>query len=239
MKTIFLTTLVSLFLFSCEKSQEEILNDYNNVMTLKVENDNAYADNFNKIKIIAEFPNDFITEDDGKVDFYISKDTEEHKLESIRLIQENGVSKKIAEAFITHNKNELLNVRAVVTINGVETSKQTSVTFKKAYFDELNIIASSLVVTHNTFNTIQLTTELNRNNGVVTLNSIAETVIKDSSGNTIGIFNNYKNKTDSTGKIVNNFAMGNNNYIGILYAITSSANELGVTQKDTLILYSN
>jgi|GEM_PF-3041736 len=239
MKKTYLLITIGLLIVSCEKSQEEILTDYSNIMTLKVENDNAYADNFDKIKLVAEFPENFNTEDDGKVDFYIYKDTEEHLTEPIRLVQENGVLKKICDVYVKHNKNESLNIKAVIKIGGIETSKTTTIVFKKAFFDNLNIFSSALTVNSNSFSTIQLTSELTRDNGIVTLNSLAETEVKDNLGNTIGIFTNYKNKTDATGKIINNFTLGNNNYSGILYAITSSINEQGTIKKDTITLYAN
>lgn len=239
MYKLFPKILFFILFLSCEKSQDEILESYDAVMSLKIENDNTYADNFSKLKVIAEFPNDFSTEDDNKVDFFISKEIEELKVEPIRLIQEDGIAKRIAETSIIHNKEESLNVKAVIKINGVETSKNITVSFKKAFFDDLKITSNSLFLTPNSFNNIQLTTELSRTNGVVSINSIAETLVKDGSGNTIGIFNNYKNKTDTSGKIINNFTLGNNNYTGILYAIISSDNENGETKKDTLIIYSN
>ena len=235
-KIIFLL-LFSIFISSCENDDTNVLQA--NLMQLRVENNLAYANNFDKIKIIAEFPNDFNTEDDQKVKFTVGKDEEEIITSTITLINENGTLKKIAEAFIKHNVQTTLNVKATISINNVEISKDVDVSFKNAFPDDITISSSSLEVVPNSFETITLTTKLNREYGSVSLNTSVLTEAFDVNNNPIGIFVDYKDKTNEEGIVVNKFTLGNDSYLGPIKIKSTTIDENNVDKTFELTIYSN
>lgn len=238
MKNTTLFFLLLILIVSCEK--DRLPQELSNVMVLKVENNNADSDNFSKVKLIAEFPEEFSTEEDNKVDFYIMKDDEEKLIGDIRLVEQNGVLKRVAEVFVKYNKAETLVVKAVIKIDGVEFSKSTTIDFEKAYLENIIISSSSLEVNNQSFETITLTTQLSREKGFVTLNTIANTKAYDNMGNPIGAFLDYKNKTDENGRITNLFTLGNSNYVGPITIVSETLGSDNLPFPPfTLTLYSN
>lgn len=208
-------------------------------MLLKVDNNNAYADSFDKIKIIAEFPSDFSSEEDQKVDFIVNKDIPETYKSDIILINENGLLKRVAELYVTYNKATTLQVNAVIKINGVQTLQPIQISYKQAYLDEINISSSSLEIKHNSFETVTITSKLTRNKGMVTLDTPVVTKAYDINNNEIGTFVDYKNKTDINGEVVNKFTLGNSNYVGPIKIITKSINANNNSVSSEIILYTN
>lgn len=236
MKNILLLT--ALLLLSCEKDDDSLA-AYNAVMTLSVSNDQAEADGVDKVKITAEFPSDFSTEDDQSVNFIVRKETDETIPAAIRVVAEDGIEKKIAEAYVAHNKMGSFEVKAVITVNRTEISKSVTIHFRQAFFDDITIETSSLTIAPESFDTIDITAALIRDKGTVTPNTMANTVVVNVAGDTIGYFNNYKNKTDSEGKIKNVFTLGDYPDEGPLYIIVSSVDANGAMQSETLTIFSN
>ncbi|MDO5980599.1 hypothetical protein [Flavivirga spongiicola] len=223
---------------SCNNDNEFSPENLDNILAISVENDNAVSDGVEAIKVIAEFPIDFTTETDGIVDFVVFKDTNETYSQAIELAQENGIQKKRASILVKHNEEASLKVKATISVNGVLISEEVFINFSKAYFNSINITTSSLTITPSSFNEIDLTTELVRNKGVVSLNCIAETVVKDTLWQPRGIFNNYKNKTNSEGKIINKYTLGNDDYQGELFVISTATGINNETKSDTLTIYA-
>ena len=230
--------MLIIIICSCNNDNEFSPENLDTILTVLVENDNAVSDGVEAIEIIAEFPLDFTTEADGMVDFVIFKDTNEMYSQPIELVQENGTQKKRASILVKHNKQESLNVKATISVNEVLISKEITINFTQAYFNSINITASPLTIAPNSFNEIDITTELVRDTGVVSLNSIAETIVKDTLWQPRGIFNNYKNKTNSEGKIVNKYTLGNDDYQGKLFIIAMATDINNETKSDTLTIYA-
>jgi hypothetical protein len=208
-------------------------------MELKAQNDNAFADSFDKIKITAEFPSDFLGEEDQKVDFIINKDVPEIFKSDIMLINDSGTLKRVAEVFVTHNKATTLQVNAVIKVSGVQTSKSIQITFKRAYPDAITINSSSLQIKPNSFETVTLTSKLTRNKGTVTLNTPITTKAYDSNDNEIGIFIDYKDKTDTNGNVINYFTLGNSTYTGPIKIITKTMDVDNNSINNEITLFTN
>ncbi|TGV03384.1 hypothetical protein [Flavivirga rizhaonensis] len=208
------------------------------IMQLSIENDNALANGVEDIRVIASFPDDFTTEQDGKVDFQVFKNTPENSAQDIQLVQENGILSRQASIEIKHNKEGSLRVKATISVNEILITKEVNINFSKAYFETINVSSSTLKVQANLFNEIDIFTKLLRDSGTVSLNSKAETVVKDTLGEVRGVFNNYQNKTDSEGKITNKFTLGNDDYVGKLFVIGTSIDEMNEIKSDTLTIYS-
>jgi hypothetical protein len=211
------------------------LDDY---LSLSVENNNALSDGIEEIKITANLPIDFDSEDDGKVEFVINKKNIEYYNESIILIQENKIQKRQAIILIKHNEEEPLKVKATISVNDIFISKEVSVNFSKAYLDAINVTSSTLTISPNSFNEIDIYTELLRNRGIVSLNTIVNTVVKDTIGIARGSFNKYKNKTNLEGKILNKYTLGNDEYQGKLFVISTTLDINNKIKSDTLTIYS-
>jgi hypothetical protein len=238
MKNLKYLLFISLILYNCENKDDFDPSKLVDIFTLSIVDDNAIADGTSKITLRAVFPKDFNTEDDSKVVFKIFKETEEIVLSDIILTEIEGKTLKMAELTLSHNKIEKLKIKGTIVINQSSISKEVTINFDKAYFDSINVLSSSLTIKPNTFEEIDITTELNRNLGLVSLNSIAETIVMDTLGVSRGIFNNYQNSTKANGKIVNKFTLGNDEYEGVLYVISSSLNAQNETKKDTLKIFS-
>lgn len=237
MKKIFIG-LVFLLFSSCYNEDDFSPSELSKIMNLKVENDNQIANGVNKIRIIAEFPSDFTTEDDNKVKFVIQGKNTTEVLADIRLIEDNGTNQKIAETNISSTDVESLNVKAIISINESEISKNVNISFQRALCESIKMMSSSLTVKPSSFDEIIINTNLERKVGIVSAGTLAETKIVDINGITRGILVNYNNKADSTGKIVNHFTMGNDSYQGKLYIISESIDENNNPIKNTLIIYS-
>jgi hypothetical protein len=224
--------------FACNDDNEFSPDNLEGFLSISIENDNASADGVQEINIIARFPGDFSTEADGMVDFEVFKDNTEISSESIVLVQENGIQKKQAVLRVKHNKAETLRIKATINVNDILISEDIYITYSKAFLNEMNITSSSLTIMPSTFNEISITTELLRDSGIVSLNSEAETTVVDTLGQLRGIFNNYKNKTDAQGKILNKYTLGSDDYVGRLHVIATSFNENNETKTDTLTIFS-
>ncbi|WP_350291897.1 hypothetical protein [uncultured Croceitalea sp.] len=224
--------------FSCNDDNEFSPENLDGILSLSIDNNNAVSDGIEEIEVIAEFPIDFSTETDGMVDFTIFKQPSEVISRSIEIVQENGVQEKQSSILINSNKADSLRVEATISVNAINISKEVFIHFSKAYLTTINIKSSSLTIQPNSFNEIEITTELLRDSGIVTLNSIAETVVVDTLGQVRGIFNGYQNKTNNEGKIVNNFTLGNDDYQGRLFVIGTSADVNNVIKSDTLTIFS-
>ena len=239
MKIIKYFYIIMLIIFcSCEQEDDFNATKLSEIFNLTIEGNNASSDGVSKIQVIADFPKDFNTENDNKVEFTVYKDAQETTLSEIILTERNGVNSKVATLIITHNKATSIKVQATIKVNDITVTKEVEITFKKAYLDTINVKSSSLIITPNSFNEIEITTELLRNTGQVSLNSTADTKVVDPTGTLRGIFNNYQNTTNSEGKIINNFTLGNDTYEGLLYVISTSLNEQNEIKKDTLTLFS-
>ncbi|WP_108867517.1 hypothetical protein [Aquimarina aquimarini] len=234
LKYLFLIFLIT----SCEDQDEFNPSNLGKNFTLNIENNEAPSDGISKIKVIAEFPSDFSTETDNKVDFTVFKQENENSTAEIILIEVGGTDKKIAELLVSYNIEDTIQVKATIQINSSSLSKEVNINFKKAFLDSINVFSSSLTIKPNSFDEIDFTTELIRNKGIVSLNSIAETRVEDTLGASRGIFNDYKNRSNKEGKITNKFTLGNDNYTGKLFVISSSKNILNQIETDSLIIYS-
>ncbi|WP_136466248.1 hypothetical protein [Flagellimonas onchidii] len=230
--------LLLIFISSCENEDDFNPSTLAENFNLRIENDNPPADMISEIAVIAEFPVNFNTEDDSKVDFLIFKEEREEMSSDIVLTEDNGNNVKQAELLVSYNRDTPIIVEGTISINGTVISKEVEITFSKAYPDSINVKSSSLTITPNSFEEIEITTELLRNIGNVSLNTIAETRVVDTNGTTRGIFNNYQNRTDSNGKIINKLTMGNDTYEGMLFVISSVINEENEIKTDTLTIYS-
>jgi len=231
--------LALLLLLSCNNDDEFKAENLKNILKLQIDNNNALSDGVDIVKVIAEFPLNFSTEDDNLVEFTVLNDGEEEVVqERIELIQENNIQKRIAILSVRNNKPNTLMVKAQISINGILISEEVLIQFKKAYLDFIEVSAKSLLITPNSFNEIELTTVLKRNLGNVSLNSIAETTVLDTLGIQRGFFNNYKNRTDSDGKIVNQYTMGNDDYEGNLFVIAAAFDESNTIVSDTTKIIS-
>ncbi len=213
--------------------------DYTSQLSVTATNNGADADNLDKIHLVAEVPYDFPAVTEDKVDFYISKEPEEKITATLRVIESGDGLKKIAEAYVKHNKDGVLSAKAVLKTGALEVSKQISINFVRAYPESITVSASSLEISPESFNTVTITTRLHRDNGTVTLGTIANTRAYDVSGNSIGIFVDYKDKTDADGKITNSFTLGNNTYTGPITIVGEAAGSNGILEPFTLTLFSN
>lgn len=230
--------LLFIIIFSCNDDNEFSPENLDNILTLSIENDNAVSDGVEEIRVIAEFPLEFTTESDGMVEFEVFKETSEMINQSIQLVQENGIQRKLAIASIKYNKNESLRVKATISVNNILISEDIFVNFSKAFLETISISSSSLTIQPNSFNEIDIFTQLSRDQGIVSINSIAETVVIDTLGQVRGIFNAYKNKTDVQGKISNRYTLGNDDYQGDLFVISTSLDINNEIKSDTLTIFS-
>ena len=146
--------------------------------------------------------------------------------------------KKIAEMLVDHVTADTIKVQGTIKINTASISKEINIIFKKAYPDSINTYSSSLTIKPNSFDEIEITTELIRKKGMVSLHSIAETIVVDSLGNSRGFFNNYRNVSDNTGEIKNRFTLGDDSYLGPLKVISTTANGPNLIKKDSIIITS-
>lgn len=240
MRKIFIISVTIIFIFnSCYKEDDFAPSQLSNIMNLIIENDNQLADGVSKIKIITEFPANFSTEDDNKVKFIITGSSVIEIEADIRLVEINGINKKIAETYVVIKNVETLSVKAIISIKQSEISKESDITFRRAFCETIDLTSSSLTIKpDSSFSEITLTTKLLRNVGVVSTETEASIKVVDLSGLQRGIFVNYNSKTDSLGVITNQFTMGNDSYIGQLFAISESIDEANNIKKDTLIFYS-
>lgn len=214
--------------------------NYLNDIQLNVLNNNAEANNFDKVRIIIDMPEEFPEIENNKVHFKIFKSVPETFDVDVRLVQLNGEVKKVADVEIKHNIVENINCEMILKINGIEFRKETFISFKKAFLESLNITSSSLQISPNNFNTVTITTQLNRQNGIVSLNTTAITKAKDDAGNPVGIFVNFDDKTDIDGKIVNLFTLGNSEYTGPIHFTVETLDSNGEPfESPTLTIYSN
>mgnify|MGYP000215189909 CR=1 FL=1 len=236
-KYLIAITFTTLFL-SCEKEKDIEFINFKNDFKLIIENNEALADGISTIKVRAEFPEDFTTEDDNKVKFLIYKEEIQEKEIDILLVDDNGQNKKRATLFISNDKKQLIDIEAILSINSVNISKNSQVSFKKAYLDSINIFSSSLTIKPNSFEEIEFTTELIRNIGIASVGSFAETKVIDTLGIERGLFNNYKNFSNEESKIVNKYTLGNDDYLGELFAISSGYNEQNEIKIDTITILS-
>ncbi|HMI07228.1 MAG TPA: hypothetical protein VK528_06765 [Flavobacterium sp.] len=219
---------------SCEKETETDFSDYNNVMSVYVTDDNALGNGVEKVHVVADFRSDFNTETDSKVSFQIYKETLETQTGDIRQVD----NKKTAEIFITHDKVEQLLVKAVITINGVEISKTVFVNFRDARPEFINVHTDDLLIEPENFNLLDITTETTRLSGKVSRNILVTTEVRDVDFHKLGIFSNYQDRTDADGKVKNRFTLGPDTYVGKLYIISRTLNELDEEIRDTAIVYS-
>lgn len=236
---IFVLTLLITFNIACE--DEEALDAENLVeiiTELRIEDNNQPADGLHKIKVITVFPDDFDTEDDGKVTYLIFRDEVETEEIEITTTTENGKEIRKSELFISSSEVDTLAIRASISVANKSVFKETEVQFRRAFSDSINIKSSSLVLYPDDFGEIDLTTELLRKVGVVSINSYAETTVIDTLGNPRGFFNNYKTFSDSEGKVVNKFTLGNDDYLGRLYAISKAKDGQNNIQSDTIMIFS-
>ena len=235
-KSVFILLILALIINSCYKEDDFSPSSLSNIMDLSIENDNQLADGTSKIRAITEFPSDFSTEDNDKVTFIL--DSNENEV-NIRLVEINGENKKIAEFEFTSKIAKTTNLKAIISVFESEISKEQSATFRQAFCESINVSSSSLtIVPDSSFTEIALTTKLIRNNGLVSTGTIANTKVVDLNGVERGVLVDYNFKTDSLGIITNRFTMGNDNYEGLLYAISESLDENNSVKKDTLVLYS-
>lgn len=213
--------------------------DYTSQLSLVMQNDGADADNYDQIHLIAEIPYDFPTVIDDNVDFIISKEIEEKITAKLKVVESADGLKKIAEVYVKSNKIGVLTAKAVLRTGELEVAKQINIHFTQAYPENITISASSLEVKAKSFATITITTQLSRDNGVVSLNSIANTKAFDAAGNSIGIFSDYKNKVDATGKITNLFTLGNSEYVGTITILGETTGVNGMLEPFVLTIFSN
>ena len=239
MNKIKATYIIILFIvLSCNDDNEFSAENLDNILSLSIENNDAVSNGIEEIKVIAELPIDFTTENDGMVDFVIFKRINETISKNIELAQENVLQKKRASILIKHNEEDSLKVKATISVNNILISKETYINFSKAYLNSITITSSTLTIIPNSFNEIDITTELIRDSGVVSLNSVVETVVKDTLGKVRGIFNNYKNKSNEEGKVLNKYTLGNDDYKGRLFVISTSLDSNNEVKSDTLTIYS-
>lgn len=209
------------------------------ILNLYIENNNSLADNKSKITVIADFPSNFNTENDNKVDFIIYKDKVNIISSDIQLVNVDGVDRKRAKIQISNNVQGIIKVEARISIGNALISKEVEISFNKAYLETINVLASALKISpDSSFNEILLTTTLKRSFGVVSVGNIAETRVVDPAGIARGIFPDYRNTTDTLGQIINRFTMGNDIYKGKLYVISKSTTENNEIKSDTLAIYS-
>ncbi len=225
-------------MLSCNTDNEFSPENLEDVLSLSVENNGAVADGVEEIEVIANFPLDFSTEADGVVDFTIFRETSESRSQNIALIQEDGSQRRQSSIMINNTKADSLLVEATISVNGILISEDVTINFSRAFLEEINITSSALTIRPGSFNEIEITTELLRDSGVVSLNSIAETVVVDTLGQSRGIFNGYKNNSNAEGQIVNNFTLGNDDYQGRLFVIATATGINNEMQTDTLTIFS-
>ena len=226
-------------LSSCYHEEDYLPSRLSHVLELMVENDYAPSDGESVIKVIAQFPADFNTEDDGKVDFILGNNESEKISEEIVFKVVNNENVKASEIFISHNKADSIKVTAIISINKSQISKSTTVIFGKAYPQSIHVSASSLKISpDSSFTEVNIITLLSRDKGIVSIGTEAETIVVDSTGTKRGIFVDYLNKTDSIGQINNRFTLGNEDYVGPLYIISSTINSNNQEVINKLTIYS-
>lgn len=228
--------LFSFILISCYSEDDYSPSKLSKIINLRIESNNQLADGVSKIKVIAEFPDDFSTEDNNLVTFVI----DDQKIEAeIRLVEEGGINIKISEINLISRTIKNSTIKAIISIRGSEISKEKNVSFRRAYCESINLSSSSLIIRpDSSFAEIILTSKLLRNNGFVTSGTEGFTKVVDINGVKRGILVNNNFKTDSDGFIINKFTMGNDPYTGLLYAVTESTDEFGEIKNDTLIIYA-
>lgn len=238
-RKFFVLAMLVVFILSCEDEEAFDVENLVEIITeLRVEDNNQPADGIHKVKVIAVFPDDFDTEDDGKVTYSIFRNEVETQESEITTTIENGEEIRKSEILISSTKIDTLNIKATIKVADKSVFKETEILFRKAYPDSINIKSSSLSVSPNDFTEIELTTALIRSVGKVSANSFAETVVHDVDSNPRGLFNNYSTFSDNEGNIKNKFTMGNDDYLGTLYAITTTKDEFDNIKIDTITLVS-
>lgn len=233
-------TILILILGACQDESDFSPSNLSQVINLIVEDNEAVADGYSPIKVIAEFPINFNTEDDDTVDFIIQGDNMELiESKAIRFLEKNGENKKQADISIFSTSVQELMVKGIISINGSEISKETTITFKRALCDKINITASSLQIKpDSTFGEIIISTKLTRASGQVSIGTETKTFVIDTLGSTRGQLVDYKALTDSAGVVTNRFTMGNDKYIGELLVISESLGASNKIKADTLVIYS-
>lgn len=225
-------------MISCEDQDEFNPSSLSDIISLQIENDNTNADGVSEIIVKAIFPSDFETEEDNKVDFEIFRDSIESVTKDIIFTTINGEDIKLAELSVTNNKEDAVKVTAAIVIAGSRITKEITVTFEKAFPEMINVRSSSLTIKPNSFEEIEITTELKRETGIVSTGFNGETRVVDTLGATRGVFNDYQNITNNEGKIVNKLTLGNDDYTGKLFVISHAQNEMGQQIIDSLTIFS-
>lgn len=237
---IFAVGLFSILLLaSCYQEDTFEPSDFDDLMTLLVENDGEIANGKNVINVIAKFNEPLNTETDNKVEFTVYKENSVTLTRDIRKIVQGNIIENIAEMHVSSLRAGDVIVEAKITIRNIDILKSRTIKFKSALCESINVQSSSLkIAPDSSFNEITITTEIRRSEGTVSLGTEAKTIVVDSDGASKGILTNYQNRTDSLGNITNRFTMGNDSYEGKLFVISNSECENNQENIDTLIIYS-
>jgi hypothetical protein len=220
MKAVSISLIIALLLFSCYEDDKFKPSAFEDLIEFSIEGNEADADGVSSIKVMVNLPENFETEDDDKVDFLIgdnSKDTIKSKI-VYKVV--NGKNSKQAEVSLKSLKQSSIAVRAILNINGSFVSKETTVSFKKAFLEQVEITTSSLVIpVDSSFSEITIVANGKRSSGKVSLGNFIETKVFDSNGIQIGFFKNKQTATDSLGQTTNYFTMGLLDYDGQLRVV--------------------
>lgn len=237
-RVVFLLLSIGVLL-SCYDEQDFSPSAISDILQLQLRNNNTLADAESQIEIRALFPVDFQTEDDEKVDFTIQNNSENEEITSeILFVQENGVDKRIGTTKISSIDAESFVVNAKISVNGATIQKDTVITFLKAYPESIRQSVSTPLVKPNFFETITITTTLERNKGKVSKNTFVDVVVVDTAGVERGRIDDLITKTNEEGIVENKFALGEDSYVGKLYLVASSETENQTVLRDTITLIS-
>lgn len=237
-RVIFLLVCMTI-LTGCYDEQDFSPSAVNDVLKLQLRNNNTLADSESQIEVRALFPADFQTEEDDKVDFIIQRNSGIEEVTSeILFVQENGVDKRLATTKISSIDAESFVVNAKISVNGATIQKDTTITFLKAYPENIRQSVSTPLVKPNFFETITITTTLERNKGKVSKNTIVDVIVVDTAGVKRGRIDDLITKSNEEGVVENKFAMGEDTYVGKLYLISSSETENQTVLRDTITLIS-
>lgn len=145
---------------------------------------------------------------------------------SSALVLVNGVYKRMAQVRITASKSEE-NANIEVAIKG--TLKNHSISFQRAFPENIELSLSGASITTGFANSLQITTNLLRQKGIPTINNEATLEVVDTNNISRGILINYKTKSDASGQIINKLTLGTDTYKGVLKIIAKSKDALGNT----------
>ncbi len=239
MKKISVLVPCLVFVFGCENEEAFDAENLVEIITeLKVEDNNQPADGVHSIKVLTVFPDDFETEDNGKVTYTIFRDTIETQESDITTTLVDGKEVRLSELVLTSKEPDTITIRSTINVANKSVFKETEVQFRKALPDSINLKSSVLTLSPNDFSEIDLTLELLRNVGAVSANAFAQTIVIDTLGNERGLFNNYTVLSNAEGKIENKYTLGNDDYVGPLIAISRSRDEFNNIMTDTVTLIS-